>query len=254
MNNNNQSNPEYRKLYEKYLKLGFEEGNLKDPHQDFWEVYLANALLGKDIPLCKDPRSGGAPDFFFENDRTKIHIEATAPGPGEGKHAVAPMPIIRDENPGEFESGFVPADQIRLRFTNALQMKTAQIKKWKDETTIAADDAVILAINGFEALGGRADIDGMLEPQFIVQVLHEIGDSFMTQNGERFLAKTNMIRKGADTIRNEWSFFSSVPICGVLYSNVSIGELSSEHRLGQDFKYFQNPSMMNLRKHFDLWP
>jgi hypothetical protein len=254
VNRKNDSNLEFGKLHKTYVERGFEEGTDKDPHQEFWEVYIASALMNKGIALCKDSRSSGAPDFFFEQDGIKIHVEATAPKLGEGKHAVAPMPVLIDENDvGDFESGIVPADQIRLRFANALQMKTEQINKWKKQGTIAPGDAVVLAINGYEALGGRASVDGQMEPKYIIQVLYGLGDSFMNQDGERFIERTNAIRKGTAKIENECSFSGKLPVCGVLYSTVSLGDLSPQHEIGKDFEYFPNPSMVNWLRTFDGW-
>jgi type I restriction enzyme S subunit len=103
----------------------------------FWEMYLAVAFLDRGLEVS--PGSGRGPEFYFMSGKTRVWVEAVAPGPGAGIDRVP-----------EIELGVgceVPTEKLLLRFANALAEKRARYESALAAAIISAEDGYVLAIN-----------------------------------------------------------------------------------------------------------
>ena len=113
----------------------------------FWEMYLACALLDREMPLVpRSQRNSAGPDLCISAGGKKIWVEATAPRAGTGPDAV----------PGVFEgNGYVPESQIVLRYRSAVEEKHKKWLKYVTSRIVSADEPFLVAVNGFQIPDGN---------------------------------------------------------------------------------------------------
>ena len=109
-------------------------------YQRVWEMMIGSHMLacGFDI-TCPD--KDGRPDFRCVKDGQVTWIEATCITAGQDA-ALAP------EADWICSSGYVPYDNISLRWTNALTAKIKQAEKHRVAGVISAKDSYVVAVNG----------------------------------------------------------------------------------------------------------
>lgn len=132
--------------YEASTKL-FVEADLADKHflsclssndnqiAMLWELILGCHFikLGYNVE-----RTDHGPDFLVEKDGLRVWVECHAPKPSDALND-----WVNDPN------GFVPVDQIRLRWTNGFFEKARQFNKFRARGIVRKGDICTIAINGF---------------------------------------------------------------------------------------------------------
>lgn len=108
----------------------------------WWELYLAYVLSELGFTLLPDdnkPHFGkGRPDIVTSSPR--VWIEAVTPAAGEGADAISDPPIGKVYD--------VPAEGTMLRLLNAVQTKSAIVKRYISDGTIPHGEPVIIAVSG----------------------------------------------------------------------------------------------------------
>ena len=247
-------------MEEQNKKTGiFENSSNKGNHQNFWEVLVGNILLERGYSPQRDNK-GGAPDYFFEQNAIKFHVEAKAPTEGtveELKPKQIPMidiETINDEN--SFQSGIMKGKNCILRFTSILDTAVKQINtKFYRLGRVVKDDKVIVAINGSEVVKNteihRDNFNaGCLSYGFnIFCALYGLdGDEFYLPDENVCVLNEAYVQKNGKSVSNR--FFcsdSDTPIDGVIYSNVNIKNyFSYDHQ----FLFFPNPNKEDISNYF----
>lgn len=237
----------------------FENSNNKGQHQHFWEVLVGNTLLEKGYKPQRDKRDG-APDYFFEQDGVKFHVEAKAPTEGTVEE-LKPKQItmlnaetINDKN--SFQSGIIDGNNCILRFTSILDAAIKQINtKFYRLGRVIKNDKIIIAINGSNVVK-NTEIHmnnfnaGCLSYGFnIFCALYGLdGNEFYLPDENVYVLNEAYVKKNGISVPNR--FFCSgndTPIDGVIYSNVDIKNyFSYDHQ----FLFFPNPNKEDISNYF----
>lgn len=112
----------------------FESEFSRQFEQRSWELYIGSILLGAGFSLQKGKTKG--PDFLFDHHRTKVWIEATAVGSGQGPDAVP-----------ERNSGGPPREEsLLLRLATGFRAKVEAFERYLDAGIVEAKDCKVIAI------------------------------------------------------------------------------------------------------------
>lgn len=128
-----------------------------DYQQRYWELFLGATLLEQGIKL--KPNTGEGPDLSFDLDGRTVWIEAISPEQGDGNNRI---PVSPDQPLGEPLVAYtVPAREILLRHTAAIEEKVRKYRGYRDNGTVAAGDPFIIALDcsqlgifGFDGISG----------------------------------------------------------------------------------------------------
>jgi hypothetical protein len=129
-------------------------------HPRFWEMYLAVAFLERGFELHRH-KDGGA-EFGIDLAGKRYWFDAIAPTHGSGADAVPEMQ----------DSGWVPAQQIILRYTSAVATKRDKWRKDLKKGRVSERDGLVVAINDRSI---RWALLGAVVP-YIVKALYGLGD------------------------------------------------------------------------------
>ena len=247
-------------MEEQNKKAGILENSCnKGEHQHFWEVLVGNTLLEAGYNPQRDNRDG-VPDYFFEKDGVKFHIEAKAPTAGDNedlKQKTIPMiNVEEDEFNNSFESGVMDGTNTILRFTSILDSVVKQINNsFYTLGRVSKDDKIIIAINGSEASRGIEINDGDFRAGCLAYgknmycALYGLdGNEYFSHKYKRFLQNVAPVMKRGVPISNR--FFcpeNNTPIDGVIYSNVNMKNYFSEDL---PFLFFPNPNKEDISGYF----
>lgn len=125
------------RIYMPYADSHFREDAKNHFLQRFWEMYLAVTFINHGLDLHRAGQEG--PEFYIEQNKRRVWVEAIAPGPGEGKDRVPEV------EPGV--AGRVPTEKILLRFTHALVEKRRKYLDAFEKGIISPEDGYLLAVN-----------------------------------------------------------------------------------------------------------
>lgn len=239
--------------YKHYADLDFRQGFARDVYGRFWEMYLGCALLkaGRTLLPVAKPHKGGQPDLcVLDNDR-RIWIEAVTPDKGEPgpDQIVQPVPINEG---GSFAAA--PIRQAQLRTSSVFYKKARKIGCYIKQGVIAPKDIRIIAIS---ASRFGAYVSGQPLP-LIMTTLFPVGDHYVTIDRETgdFLAngfrKAPFIPRDRGPIpRNAFLEECFAHISGVIWSRISIGNLSRQNR---PISYVHNPlAQTPLPEKWGVW-
>ncbi|MCP5304966.1 MAG: hypothetical protein H6953_05940 [Chromatiaceae bacterium] len=240
--------------YEPYADPDFRQGFARDVDGRFWEMYLGCTLLAAGrtlLPAIDRQREGGQPDLCVIEDDRRIWIEAITPDVGDPgpDQIVRPVPI----NEG---GGFVaaPTRQAQIRTSGAFWNKAQRIARYIEQGVIASEDARIIAISG-----SRFGVYVAEQPlPLIMRTLFPIGDAFVTIDPitgdvlqEGFFDAPHILREGNAIPRTAFVVERFACISGVIWSRVSIGNLSRESR---PITYVHNPlAQVPLPMNWGVW-
>lgn len=223
-------------LWTRYKPSGDGEAFLKDAkrqfRQRFWEMYLYCALIDQGITVNKTGKAG--PDFSFEVLGRKYWVEAIVPTAGTGIDQ-APVQQLGRAN-------YVQEEQIKLRYTQAIDTKFKKWNSWKRKSKVSDDDGYIIAING----RGIPDADCDLGYPYIIQSLYPIGriayniDKNSLEVSEPYLLREDNVKKQNGVLINTAWFIDKkyAQISAVIHSFA--GFTSGELPLGGDFILVHN--------------
>jgi hypothetical protein len=139
----------------------------------FWEMYVGCAMLSRGFDLLRrSERPAGGPDLCILDAGRQVWVEAVAPRPGTGADAV---PAMR-------KSGWVPEDQIVLRYRSAVEDKYRKRSKYVETGMISADDPFLVAVNGFQISHGTNAFPD--EIPYAVQSVLPLGRPSVTVDAE----------------------------------------------------------------------
>ncbi|TIN00628.1 MAG: hypothetical protein E5Y34_11935 [Mesorhizobium sp.] len=239
--------------YEPYADPDFRDGFARDVDARFWEMYLGWTFLEAGhalLPTSERLREGGQPDLCVLTDSGRIWIEAIAPDEGNPGPDQVTRPVPMNEGGGLFAA---PVRQAQLRMTSAFWTKFKVIKKYLKEGNIGADDVRLIAISA-----SRFGVYVPEKPPLILTSLFPIGDAYITIDRatdeiveEGFHASPEIARQGKPVERTAFlnPLFSDVS--GVLWSRVSLGNLSRKTR---PLTYVHNPlATRPLQQRFGVW-
>ncbi|MCP1848201.1 MULTISPECIES: hypothetical protein [unclassified Bradyrhizobium] len=240
--------------YEPYADPDFRQGFARDVDGRFWEMYLGCTLLDAGrtlLPVVERQREGGQPDLCVLDDGRRIWIEAItpdegAPGPDQ---IVRPVPI--NEGGGLFA---VPMRQAQLRTSSAFWTKAQKIGRYLEQGVIAPDDTRIIAISA-----SRFGVYVAEQPlPLIVTTLFPIGDAFIAIDRETgdvveegFHPAAFIQRERNPIPRTAFLDERFADISGVIWSRISLGNLSRRHR---PITYVHNPlAQVPLPTNWGIW-
>lgn len=225
--------------YEPYADPDFRHGFARDVDGRFWEMYLGCALLdaGRNLlPVSERLREGGQPDLCVLTDDGRIWIEAIAPDDGAGPDAVA-RPVPMNEGGG---LSAAPIRQAQLRTTSAFWTKFRKVQQYLRQGVIGENDVRVIAISA-----SRFGVYVPEHPPLIMTSLFPIGDAYITIDRETdevvdqgFHAAPEIARQGAPIPRTAFLDPAFADVSGVLWSHVSLGNLSRRTR---PLTYVHNP-------------
>lgn len=237
----------------------FESPTNKDEHQHFWEVLVGNVLLEKKYNPQRNNRDG-APDYFFEQNGIKIHVEAKAPTEGiieRFKPKEIPMinaETVKDEN--SFQSGIIDGKNCILRFTSILKSVTEQINtKFYRLGNVLKEDKIIVAINGSNVVKNTEIHTDDFRAGYLSYGFNIFCALYGLDGEEYYLPDKNMcvlneacVMKDGKAILNR--FFcpeNDTPIDGIIYSNANIENCLQSHK---PFYFYQNPNKEDVSHYF----
>ncbi len=137
--------------------------------QRYWEMYLACYILNHGVALSKKTDNEG-PDIKIEQNGRVIWIEAISPTSGTGQNAI---PELRMSTFGKPVVNDVPANEILLRCTSALDAKFAKYGEYLKNKTITPDDIFIVAINTAQL--GPFGFDGISQYPVALEAVFPLG-------------------------------------------------------------------------------
>ncbi|RQH12701.1 hypothetical protein [Bradyrhizobium sp. RP6] len=219
--------------YAPYADPDFKDGFARDPDGRFWEMYIGCSLLkaGKQLlPTSERLLRGGQPDICVLEGGKKLWIEAIAPDRG------VPGPDrVTELKPLNEGGGFapVPVRQAQLRITSALWTKSNVITRYLKEGVIGKDDVRMVAIGG-----GRFGVqiqDNRLP--LVLSSVFPIGAEYVSidratgeQVGQGFETSLEIAREGDPIPRTAFLDGPFGHISGIIWSRVSIGNMSRDQR------------------------
>lgn len=131
-----------------------------------WEM-----MLGRHLVTCgyavTVPQPDGFPDFRCERLGKVVWVEATCATAGEDP-ALAPLA------PGFGQTGYIPIDNILLRWTAARDEKMRKGKEYRACGVIGPDEAYVIAING-AAIGAGTWGFGVSRLPHVVEITMAVG-------------------------------------------------------------------------------
>lgn len=221
----------------------FQQDAVENPQQRWWEMYLSWVLF-KIAGFKGQPVQGEGPDFcvLLPNGK-KMWVEAIAAKVGTGQNEVT--------RPPSGQAGTLPTEKIVLRVTSAFADKVKKIEKYISQGIIAAEDAVVIAINTGEMrdsdladqyppLAVRALL-GIGNAAFKVSV--HLGDSNLkTDDVEMIFPEQPTVKKNEHTEISTEGFLNSPAISGVFTSTRHLVDMIDS---GKDLKILLNPKARN---------
>ena len=240
--------------YEPYADPDFRHGFARDLDARFWEMYLGCTLIeaGRTLlPAAERQREGGQPDLCVVDSGRRTWIEAIAPDEGAPgpDQIVRPIPI--NEGGGLVAA---PTRQAQLRTSSALWTKARAIAGYLEQGVIAPEDTRIIAISA-----ARFGVYVSEHPlPLIVTTLFPIGDAYATVDRatgevleEGFLAAPLIQRQRSPIPRTAFLDERFADISGVIWSRISIGNLSRQDR---PITYVHNPlAKISLTENWGIW-
>lgn len=232
----------YKELYtiQDLKETNFEDREKNQPHQTEWEVILGGYLLENSFKLKKDNSNL---DFLVNFVNEEFYIEATAPTEGNGHNKVINIPCNEHSF---FKDCIRNDDKIILRLTSCIKSKIEQIEK----KNFDKNKIVILAINGAQCI---KDWETPNEPfPFIVRCLYGLGHTCVTCDSKPTYDLSKQYFKGAKKIEIAQIFPNdTIPINGIIFSNITKQELVFRGISKNDFLYIQNPARYSLTNIFE---
>jgi hypothetical protein len=201
----------------------------------FWEMYLACGFIQLGFELIPR-RSSYGPDIQIKLNNRNIWIEATAPDAGKGADAL----ILHDSSEAFIQ---VPEEQIILRLANSISKKCQKYAEYISSNTISANDAYVIALNGFNIPYAFADD----EIPYIVKSVLPFGNLTVTYDFQsekvikQFYQYRNHIQKKSKSKVPTTTFQDPAYsfISGVIYSRAELWNLPTT--IGDDFLFIHNP-------------
>lgn len=256
----NQCNKLFTFMEEKNKTLNiYETAKNKSYHQHFWEVLVGNTLAEAELDIKKDCRDA-APDFFFEIDGMKIHIEAKAPTEGmiedlkpKGIKVYDASELLKDDS---FELGFITGEKSILRLTSILSATIKQIEtSFVKHGTVKQNDKIIIAINGNDVVKNKEIHKDNFNYGITSYGFHMLcalyglsGNEFLDPKTNKYYYAQEPLYKGKVPIVGQ--FFcpnNKTPIDGIIYSNVNMRTYLQN---AQPFLFFPNPEKEDLGHYF----
>lgn len=221
----------------------FQQDAVENPQQRWWEMYLSWVLF-KVAGFKGQPVQGEGPDFCMAlPDGKKLWVEAIAAKVGAGQNEVT--------RPPSGHAGTLPTEKIVLRVTSAFADKVKKIEKYIAQGIIAAEDAVVIAINTGEMrdsdladqyppLAVRALL-GVGSAAFKVSV--HLGDATLkTDDVEMIFPEQPTVKKNEQTQISTEGFLNNPMISGVFTSTRHLVDMIDS---GNDLKILLNPKAQN---------
>lgn len=155
------------KQFESFSDVNFLEELAIDFDARFWEMDLTVELLNQGLDVsCPKP----GPDVCVTDKEQRIWFEAICPKAGSGA----------DEVPSPMVGGItkVPEEQIKLRYTSAIQEKFNRYESYCEKGTIEKEEPYVIAINSCQIPSAKADWN----PPRIVRTVFPIGGDVLKVN------------------------------------------------------------------------
>lgn len=203
----------------------------KQFHQRTWEMYLANVLIDKNMPV-KSYNKG--PDLIVDNS---IYIECIAPTNGDltKPNSVPKVDYSKCLNKVVLES--LPTEQMILRVTHSIGEKEKQYQGWLKKEWVDREKPFIIAIN-------TGSLDHLQEDDFILKVLFGLDCIQISESGKiSHRWREHLVKDGADISVTGFTNAEKGFISGILFSNTTA--LNHPENLGDDCVFVNNPYANN---------
>ena len=217
---------------------------MKNPHQRWWEMFLAWIFVEKKSQL--HPVAQDGPDLAVGTKSGEVLVEAVAPLPGTGKDAAVRRYVTKN-------TYTLDRRAIRLRYGSVVYDKLKQLRSRLTSNVVSESDPYIVAVSG-SAIEDSDAHKGIPEITNILFGLEGSGLSIPIDGGE-----PSPVALGEKTIRKhssatdidsglfhivEGDEFVYKGISGVLFSSRRIVDCRPKH-VGDDFIFVPNPNATN---------
>jgi len=150
-------------------------GKKPSQFQRVWEMMVARHLDAQGHKLvCL----GRGPDFRFEHAGVTVWVEAIAPEPRG-----LPDDWLTGPSPGEFRVGYVPHDEVLLRWTAAFKEKWQKLQGYQNKGIVGPGDGYVIAISGVQ-LGSIPMDHGISRLPLAVETVFPVGPLAVVLNTE----------------------------------------------------------------------
>jgi hypothetical protein len=230
--------------YEQYADPNFQNQLAIDFHARFWELYMGFTFIFLGYQLKKKSKSDG-PDICLElpKNRGKVWIELVAPTAGEGDDRVP------DFHSDEYSP--TPEPQFLFRFTASILDKNLQLQKYLNAGIGNATDFFVIGINGLRVTQKVEDYPPYIYQSLYGKINHIVNiDTTKRQIASESFQVQKLLRKANQSPVSSFSFQNrEYPnITGVLYSDISICDISLDHIYGSDLAFIHNKTTLNPLK------
>lgn len=148
----------------------FTSGDTDVFNQKFWELWLGCCFEELGLNLTS---ADFGPDFKIEFNGHVIWVEAVCPTAGSGDNEI-PRPDFEEGEGGiKIRTYNLPANEILLRWTTAIDAKRAIFEGYLQEGIIAKEDSCVIAINSCRL--GSHGFEGISQYPVALEAVYGIG-------------------------------------------------------------------------------
>jgi type I restriction enzyme S subunit len=159
--------------FEPYADPGFAQAFCTNDsstfQQRYWELFLGATFLRQGLSLRRN--TGEGPDFSFAMPGCIVWVEAISPTPGIGSNQIPVNPPQALGTP--LVTHPVPAEEILLRHTTAIEKKVQQYRSYREDEIVTATDPFIIAIDSSQL--GDFGFDGISGYPATLEAVYPIG-------------------------------------------------------------------------------
>ena len=224
--------------FQPFSDVNFSEELAIDFDARFWEMDLTVELLKQGLDVsCPKP----GPDVCVTDKGQRLWFEAICPKAGSGA----------DEVPSPMVGGItkVPEDQIKLRYTSAIQEKFTKYAKYCAKGIIGKDEPYVIAINSCQIPSARADF----HPPRIVRTVFPIGGEVLKVN--RGTGETTVSFEFSATVQKasgteiDIQYFIDPKYSGISGILFSYSDCCNRPASQNDWVFIHNPLASNPVEH-----
>ncbi len=228
------------RLSQDYLDSDLPSAAKHDYLPRFWEMYVCACVLrGGMAPVpraARTPRSSG-PDLLLASP--KVWVEAVLPTSGSGPDS-PPSPTIR----GVY---WVPEDQLKLRFRQAIEEKHGRYNAYLAEGWVHPEDPFVIAVGGAGVHSARYEVTIPRIVRCVLPIGHEqvhVDRETLEVVGRSFAHQASIVKSTGGLVSTDLFLTPAYStISGVLYDWVD--EINRPSQVGSTSVFIHNPSATN---------
>lgn len=199
-------------LFEPLAEPGFFKKLRRNPHQQWWEMYLGSELVRVGLDVVRsDAPNGQGPDFVVKHDDGTICIECVCPGRGDEGNPNRVPPMMYGE------ARISPDEEMTLRIRESIARdKAKSFRCYLRDGVIPADSRNIVAVSCSQL--DYPDVDVMAGSVFPIGPLTLFVSEDSADVEARFVRKTEIVRQsGTPLSKTGFTDGSLSHLAGVIF-------------------------------------